>query len=266
MKGLVNWNGLVVVGPCINGTLELTVPCIKSVMAQTIPVSVLVVDNQSTDDVSTKLKRKFPTEGMRSIMMQYYPRRASVAKVWNRALAWGFAQGYDRVLVINNDVELPMDCYQVLSGYLEEHPEVGMATGVGVRTREEMDARKPGDKLNDRPHPDFSCFMIRDQCWERLLGFDEGFEGAYYEDGDFHVRAHLNGIKLMSAGMPYLHHASQASKLAGEGERWAIGEYHKRNKKRFVEKWGCDMGSDAYGEIFKAERFGEVLKQPVGST
>lgn len=185
-----------------------------------------------------------------------------VAESWNRGLGWAFdshpmfpksGPRLDHVLVVNNDVELRPDTYRLL---VEDR---GLfVTAVGVKDPEKIKADPSKfpydynvpDPAAKRPHPDFSCYLIHSEVWRTVGKFDEAFAGGYAEDSDFHLRMHRAGITAYCLDLPFLHHASQTVILADELEREHIQQQADRNREYFYRKYGVEVGSEQYYELF----------------
>lgn len=176
--------------------------------------------------------------------MSSMPRTAGVSKVWNLGLHYLFdAEKADAVLVVNSDVELRPDTLRLL---LEDGSP--FVTAVGSST---AGTQYPGGTptMARRPHPDFSCFLIRRECWERVGRFDETMS-IYCSDGDYHLRMHRLGITACSIDLPFLHYASGTLKQADDAERDRIMEQADADRRAFEQKWGVSMGTAAYYELF----------------
>src|SRR6516162_2231856 len=152
-----NWmlNPLIVV--CRNN-LHLTRKAIKSFKAQDIETTILVVNNASTDGTSEYLGTE------RDIAQFYFEPPLSVAASWNRALHFVFRHGATHALVVNNDIELQPSTYRIL---LEDGG--GFVTAVGTTSWPEV-IQPPTER---RPHPDFACYLIRKETYEKVGPFDE---------------------------------------------------------------------------------------------
>jgi len=100
-----------------------------------------------------------------------------------------------------------------------------------------------------RPHPDFSCFLIRKACYEQVGPFDEGFDGAYCEDSDYHVRMMQAGITAEALELPFWHLGAGSIK-SDLSEATPIQQAADRNRKRFKEKYSVDVGSPQYYALF----------------
>lgn len=234
----MNW----VISLCRNG-LEYTRAALPTLFAQDIGnVAVLFIDNDSTDGTGEFLRSQ---DGV-----LYSPQRPalSVAQSWNRSLRFLFedADAPDYALVVNNDVELRPDTYGrlVADGGL-------FVTAVGHSDKNSI---KPPhiapDPAKKRPHPDFSCFLIRRECWDLVGPFDEAFTGAYCEDADYHLRMHNLGIKAEALEMPFYHAACGTIKSATPEERTAIMRRADSNRALFKDKWGVAVGSPEYYALF----------------
>ncbi len=188
-------------------------------------------------------------------MLYRYGVRLSVSDIWNRMIRRVFECGADHVLVCNNDIELHPATYRLLLA-----DGGNFVTPVGTSDREsvmgehvsESDFR-PSER---RPHPVFSCFLIRRAAWDATGQFDERFEGAYCEDGDYHLRMHAAGIESHCISVPFYHRVSGtiANDPAGAEE---IHRKADANRKRFKEKWGFSQGDKEYYEFFETKRKGK---------
>lgn len=201
----------------------------------------IVIDNASTDSTPQWLAT------MRGFSTVMFNERRSVAACWNYILEWAFApvnpNKYEGVLILNNDTEVRSDCVQWLMA--DPAPFV---TCVSVRSESELNF--PNPPTTRRPHPDFSCFMIKPECWKKVGRFDEGFEVAFCEDNDMHIRIHLAGLEAVCLDLPFVHHGSQTVKQAGKAEQRLIQRAADRNRARFEDMYGCLPGSEAYNAIF----------------
>jgi len=225
------------------GNLHLTKKAVASFLAQDIPVEVLLINNASTDSTAAWMA----TLGSR-VMQIHFRDQKSVAECWNYGISWCFKQGAEYVLAANNDVELRPDTYRLL---VENE-------GLFVTASEVFDRAEMGrvDVLEQGPHPDFSCFLVRRECWDQFRGFDEGMKIAYVEDCDAHVRLHRLGIPAVSIFVPFYHAKSSTVKLADPQESERICKQAELNRERFYAKYGERIGTPGYDNLFKAETFG----------
>ncbi len=68
-------------------TLDYTRACLKTLLAQTVPVEILAVNNASNDGTSSFLRSQQKLHG---IYLMSLGEVQSVSHCWNRALTWGW--------------------------------------------------------------------------------------------------------------------------------------------------------------------------------
>lgn len=243
----VNW----IILPYVNN-IGQTAEAITDCLAQTLPdVHLLLIDNGSEAlgrDLARGAAANWKTD--RICTWRHDPPLPSLAATWNAALRFVWEAGEGQALVVNNDVRLPHHLYADLLG-------TQRATGAWFVTATNVgDAWYPGmmgqgqhltdDFLRSRGGPDFSCFLITEEC-HRWFQFDEGFRPAYHEDNDYHRRLQLAGLgeKIFSVCIPYLHYGSGTLKSdpafqATWGQKFAACQAY------YQEKWGGLPGSETY--------------------
>ncbi len=225
-----------------HNNLELTKRCVESVRNQDTRTFFYILDNGSADGTAEWLHaEKFLFD-----RHQLKTDNEGVSSGWNQGLRYLFSiigLGYsDHVLVIGNDTVLPPFFYRELLSYPQP-----FVTGFAV---ESMDDLKEPTERRTEPHPDFSAFLIRRECWETVGPFDETMR-LYASDCDYHVRAHKLGIEMVKVPVPFYHERSSTLRLAPPDEQREIQEQANKDRQRFRDKWGCIPGEKAYEDLFK---------------
>ncbi len=230
-----NW----VLIPCHNNS-GLLLEALKSIKAQDVGnIRILAVNNGSKDNTAFVLN----TLSNNDIVVSYSP-QLGVAGAWNYGLSYLFGLNATRVLVVNQDIVLRPDTYRILDG--QNLPFVS-SVSVGNSRGLHQEARSSYSK---RPHPDFSCYLIRRDCYERVGRFDENFYPAWFEDNDYHIRAARAGIELVCVDLPFYHYAAATMKLASDYDQsHYYGPGFLKSKERFQAKWGCLPGTKQYEEM-----------------
>lgn len=226
---------------------DLTRDAIASCLAQDITggVQVLTVIDRGLDGVAHYLR----SLGRQVQVVEAHG--CGVSKAWNIALGHVFERvGAGAVLVVNSDVRLRPDTYRRL---LDDGGQ--FVTCVGTSSGAKFPGSEP-DPDRIRPHPDFSCFLIRRECWRDVGAFDAGMR-IYCSDGDYHLRMHQRGIRAYCLDLPFYHYASGTLKQADPEDRGRILAQAQRDREAFAAKWGFEMGSAGYYAAF-----GEGTKAP----
>lgn len=240
----------------------LTVQTLRSALKQDIPVEVILIDNASTDGTrewARSMEAKFPNVDLMPLTSQ-----KSLAACWNMGLESVWQSGGTHALVLNNDVVIHPRTY----GTLLCHGGMFVTT-VSVDDEEQFHFT-PGDEDNlyagpehdlyikDRPHPNFSGFLIRKSCFDRVGPFNEDYYPAYCEDAEYHIRMHRQGVRAVCIDLPMLHLGNGANTLrfADPAESNRIKRGADANRLRFRDKYGCVPGDQEYNALFSDATFG----------
>lgn len=106
------------------------VDCLNCVLAQTYKLEqIIVIDNASVDDTVEQV-RSFIKKEQASIELVENTVNIGFAPAHNQALSLSSS---DYALVLNPDVRLQPDYIEQIVSYMEEHPQIGSATGLLLR-------------------------------------------------------------------------------------------------------------------------------------
>jgi GT2 family glycosyltransferase len=223
-----NWNGL-----------ELLGAAVASLQAQTLPATVVVVDNGSHDGSVAMIRAEHP-----DVVLVELPVNTGFAGGVNAGIALALERGADAVATFNNDAVADRDWLERLVEVLEQQPDNGIVTGKithldGVhldttgefystsgqpfpRGRNERD-----EGQYDRPEPVFGASgcatLYRAEMLRRVGLFDERFF-AYYEDLDLSFRARLAGWQVRYVPQARVRHHLSAT----AGRLGSFTRYHAR--------------------------------------
>lgn len=232
----------------------LTERAVETCLQQDIgPAMVFCGLDRADDGVAEYLRSLHPR--VQAVNM----RGQGVSAIWNGLLSHVF----DRLrlpyaLVVNSDVRLRPDAYKrlVADGGL-------FVTCVGTSSGAKFPGGEPsGEK---RPHPDFSCFLIRRECWERVGKFDAAMR-IYTSDGDYHLRMHKAGVDAYCLDLPFYHYASGTLKQADPTSRERILARAHLDREAFEAKWGFPMGTtEYYAQFTNGKEHYEQRLSPAGA-
>lgn len=228
-----NW----ILVPCHNNS-ALLMAGLESMLAQTIPVRIFAINNESKDNTAFVLN----TLGSKHVVVNYYP-QLGVAGAWNYGLRELFLrEDAKKVLVVNQDVILRPDTYEVLNS-----EPGGFVTAVSAHQFLDPLEYQRDSGYDKRPHPDFSCFRISRDCYREVGEFDENFYPAWFEDNDYHIRMAKAGIEAYCIDFFFYHYVAGTMKTATEHDKdHYYGPAFLESKQRFQDKWGVLPGTKQY--------------------
>ena len=190
--------------PTLN-RFDLLARCVASARSGTVaPDRVLVIDNSGG---------QCPAIDGADIVLGRQPQ--SVAKAWNDAAR---TIGGDYLILSNDDIRFAPDTIERLIAVDRLNPRAGIVSAIeGQR---------------------FSLFLLRWTCYVDVGPFDEAFEGAYFEDNDYHHRLLLMGWESPVA-ISAVGHVGSATVKAMDGRQ--LAEKHQTyaaNEAYYLKKWG----------------------------
>lgn len=219
-----------VVVPNWNGADHLAA-CLDSLLAQSVPARIIVVDNGSADG-SLKLLEKY--SGIEVIL---HDDNKGFAGGVNAGFRRAIDDGLKYVATLNNDAVAEKDWLEVLVAGLDKNPRAGISTSKILDGKgKKLDST--GDYLTNwgLPYPrgrgesDINKYdgetevfgasggasLYRVSMLEQVGLFDEDFF-AYYEDVDLSFRAQLAGWKVRYAPAAVVRHqiGATSGKLKG---------------------------------------------------
>lgn len=217
----------VVVIPNWDGAADLPA-CLDSLLAQTTPAHIIVVDNGSTDNSVTLVETA-------------YPQVELIRHDSNRGYAGGVNPGFRRAIELgatyaapfNNDAVADRRWLERLEAELDAHPELGIAC-CKVASADGSHLDSTGDQYTTwgLPYPrgrgesdrgqydDYdhrtilaasgAASLFRVRMLKQIGLFDEDFF-AYYEDVDISLRAQLRGWQIAYVARSVVRHETSTT-------------------------------------------------------
>lgn len=210
---------------------ELLMKCIKSISHEDI---LLVVNEFKLDGIGwfdsilSECHEGIENTTYKSIFRDVN----SVAGAWNDAIECADSINRDYLIIINQDVKMIKGEFDLIES---------------VTTHGIAAAKTPEGE------PDFALFAVNPKFIKERFGtlrpFDEGFEGAYFEDNDFRYQCKLKGIEIKTVDVDFEHYGSGVLKHDKEAERENELRF-KRNHIRYIKKWGGVRGLEKFKTPF----------------
>ena len=206
--------------------------CLRRLAAQSLPHTVIVVDNGSTDGTVELVREEFP-----AVHVVELNENLGFGPAVNRGVAAGSAPV---LVLVNNDVECDPTFLEGIVAPFEDDDGVGMVAGLLLRPGRatvdgyglELDSTlaafprfsgEPYDpeRLHERnlAAPSGGAAAYRRSAYEAVGGFDEQLF-AYMEDVDLALRLHAEGWRCAGARDAVGEHAGSAT--AGRRSRTQV--------------------------------------------
>jgi len=191
---------------------QWTEKCFGSLLNSSIPLKIFAIDNGSTDGTREKLKNDYS-----GVTLIENNENLGFGKANNIGLKLALEEGFDYVLLLNQDAWIEPNTIENLVRVHKSNPEYGVLSpihlaGSGDKLDQKFNGllrRDQGIELLDDllaansnlkdVYPfsfiNAAAWMISRECLERIGGFDPVFP-HYGEDNDFLNRCFLHGFKL----------------------------------------------------------------------
>lgn len=220
--------------------VDLTLQTCLDLLAQSIPVRVLLIDQGSSEESNDQFRQFAEQHHPRVLLWSFNPPLPSLSGAWNRGLAFVWSLGVEEALVVNSDTRLWSGTAALL---LEAQRTTGafFVTALGV-TEAQFAAfcADPGElDVTARGGPDFSCFLGT-RAWHTKYQFDESFIPAFMEDLDMDRRVILggDGERIFSVNVPF-HHIGGGSRTINQSDaaRQAFERQAGIGRRYYQAKW-----------------------------
>ena len=217
---VLNWNGS-----------DDAIECIESLTKQTLKPTIIIVDNNSSDNSVSVFEKYISIYKREDITLIKNPRNLGFAGGINTGLVYARKQGFEYIGVLNPDAVADKNWCRALVDELSSQPKCGIATGIlqrrdgktldttgdfyttwglpGPRNRDE-----PIENAPSKPGEVFGATgggaIYRAAMFDDIDMFDEDFF-MYYEDVDLSFRAQLAGWKVRFTPKAITYHKVGAS-------------------------------------------------------
>lgn len=164
-----------------------------------------------------------------------------VARSWNMGAE--MAEG-EALCFVNDDVEVGKGSAEGLFEMLLSSPEIGQVGPMGAKWQGAEHARYVGESVVEEADAISGfLFMLREQAFRRVGGFDPAYSPAGFEEIDMSFALRKMGWKcLVVPGLDIKHHhyhgvSSYRSRVSYLGKEIDTEELHQRNRAYFSKKW-----------------------------
>lgn len=182
--------------------------CLGSLLSSHIPVSVVVVDNASTDGTPERIMADFPSAHLIRSRTNY-----GFAKANNIGIRYALDNDADYVFLLNQDAWVASDTVGTLLNTLTTIDDVGIASpvhlnGTGCGLDRMFASYMPSDFISDSfmghvknvydvRFVNAASWLVSRKCIEKVGGFDTSVFVHYGEDDNFCQRVRFHGFKIV---------------------------------------------------------------------
>lgn len=171
-----------------------------------------------------------------------------LAAAWNKGFRDAVADGCKYVAILNDDIMLSPECLDRMAQsffFLPKNTVLVSANNIlgQLATPHEIMIYKDEDhyplqyhdkNMNWSEHPNYSCFMVKADFFDKVGSFDENFNPAWYEDNDSHRRINLLGFKAVcTTYASCIHYGSITSSFLPPDRRDS-----SISRAYYIRKWG----------------------------
>ena len=217
---VLNWNGS-----------DDAIECIESLTKQTLKPTIIIVDNNSSDNSVSVFEKYISIYKREDITLIKNPRNLGFAGGINTGLVYARKQGFEYIGVLNPDAVADKNWCRALVDELSSHPKCGITTGILQRRNSKtLDTtgdfyttwglpgpRNRDEPIKNAPNKTGEVFgatgggaIYRVAMFDDIDIFDEDFF-MYYEDVDLSFRAQLAGWKVRFTPKAIAYHKVGAS-------------------------------------------------------
>ena len=194
----------------------------------------VVVDNASTDGSLEALRQNWGAD--ERVYIISLDRNYGFSKANNEGIKWAAAQGYQYIMLLNNDTEIePQTVYRMLECqrrtggivvpkilYADEPDRIWYAGGFFSPVIRKAVSRGMGQKdvgqYSKEEYCTFAngcCMLLSEEIISRVGLLDESFF-LYYEDTEYSMRAAESNIKITFCGSAAVYHKVNGASKGNE--------------------------------------------------
>lgn len=203
----------------------------------TIGIVIPVLNNF---EQAQNLVNSLDNRGYKIYIQHQYKSQVSLAAAWNNGISQAITDKCDYIAILNDDILLAPNCLERMAFMFSElEPNVILVSANNIFSNFEnpkdiLQYSEPeNDITNATDHPNYACFMVKRDFFDKHGKFDENFWPAWWEDNDSHYRIHLLGLRaICTTYASCIHYGGQTIKNDPGRAISGISEQY------FEDKWG----------------------------
>ncbi len=225
--------------------------CINSILHCSIPIKLIVVDNNSTDDTVSFIKENYP-----NITLLKQSKNLGFGQANNIGLSYALNQGAAYVFLLNQDAYLEKDTIEKLIEVHKKNDNYGILSPIHLNGKGDKLDQNFSHYVNYNANPDFysdfilkkplsevyavpfvnaAGWLISKKCLETVGGFDPVFF-HYGEDDNYCQRLKYHGFKIGIVPQVFLRHDRETRifKQDQDGEKGTFSKQERSIKLKYA--------------------------------
>lgn len=163
-----------------------------------------------------------------------------LSAAWNNGFVNAVNDGCDYVIISNDDVLFaPWTIDAWVKQFSQETEDIVLTAPLDVTETffDPFEIVFSQEQTTDYIYNErelFSCFMVKNDFFDRCGSFDENFDPCWWEDNDMHYRIKLLKYDVKLFTIPYIHLGSQTTK------KLTIPINSLKSQEYYRKKWGSN--------------------------
>ena len=204
--------------------------CLPSVFASTIPTTVVVIDNGSSDKTVERIQQEYP-----QVVLIQNDENLGFGKANNVGLTFALQHNFEYAFLLNQDAWIEKDMLEKLITASESNPNFGIISPVHLstdgtsldhgfadyskkKTIEELP--QPSSQLVELPFVNAAFWLLPIETVKKIGGFSPLFY-HYGEDRNYILRVAFHGFKIGYLPNAFATHDRQNRKASNEAFLYA---------------------------------------------
>lgn len=161
-----------------------------------------------------------------------------LSAAWNKGVRDAIADGCEYIAILNDDILLSPKSLDNMTECFDDETVLVSANNIHGHLDNSYDilnyTEQTKENSTSSEHPNYSCFMVKKDFFDKVGTFDENFNPAWYEDNDSHKRIMLCGYKAITTTYASCVHYGSVTSLLLPPEKRDSGT----SQAYYIRKWG----------------------------
>lgn len=229
--------------------------CLSSLCSSKLPVSVVVVDNDSSDGTPDYIEKLFPEIKLIRSNINY-----GFAKANNIGIRYALDEGAEYIFLLNQDAWILPNTVEALTSCAERNPDGGIfspihfngsGTGLDAHFAGYLSRECVSDIFFHKEKTEYSvpfvnaaAWLLRRECVNRVGGFDTSLFQHYGEDVNYTQRVNYHGYKVYVCMNCFIFHDREERNVDEANYRSSVFSQEDNDRKKHLGNITLDIDSN----------------------